>query len=182
MENKYEMTSALENPYLIPLKEELQRVKFVKKNPNKDKTRTTIFGGVKETIPPFEAFALGLARAYNKKELVQSAKNRKYPDLYELCKSFIKYDYPDFEYTTIQLNKNVNTEYHFDARNGGVDNLSACIGIGDFTEGGIEIKENDIITQYPNKDKWLLYNGKTKLHRTIPAIGDRFAIIYFTKK
>ena len=79
-----------------------------------------------------------------------------------------------FNYTTIQVNKNIVCNPHTDKNNVG---LSYIIGLGDY-EGGnlmIEENENDI------KNKFFLFDGK-KIHYNKSFTGDRYSIIFFTHK
>ena len=98
--------------------------------------------------------------------------NKRFSVLFDKLKTFINDFDSEFEYTTIQINKNIQCEPHVDKNNVG---LSYIIAIGDY-EGGdliIEGKEHLI------KNKWLKFNGR-QAHWTNPFIGTRYSIIYFT--
>ena len=98
--------------------------------------------------------------------------NKKFPILFDLLKKLIHNHNPNFEYTTIQVNKNVISMPHIDKNNVGP---SFGIALGNFTGGElvIEGKPHDI------KDKFLKFNG-TLGHWIIPFEGTRYSLIYFT--
>ena len=88
---------------------------------------------------------------------------------------------PGFGFNAIQLNKNVQTMPHYDKRNIG---CSYCLGLGDFTGGGLRVfDEHGRSRDIDNKRKWVLYNGKTTYHASVPVrSGVRFAVIFYMYK
>ena len=80
--------------------------------------------------------------------------------------------FPDFRWTTIQLNKNVECKPHIDTNNVG---KSLILGWGNYTGGElvIEGKLHNI------KNKFLFFDGN-RGHWTQKWIGDRYSIIFFT--
>lgn len=101
--------------------------------------------------------------------------NKEYPELYEDLKSFMHNLDPEFEYSTITINKNILCIPHFDKAN-----TSKCwiVGLGDY-EGGelvIENKEFDI------KKKPMKFDGAKKLHWNKEWTGDRYSCMFFRNK
>ena len=148
------------------------------KSPKIGNPRKNIFK-TKEKAVPIKAFVLGLVRDYAKSKLVPSThmKWKKYQKIFELLKSLMKKHNPKFTFTSIQINNKVPTNWHKDKKNKG---LSYCIGVGDFTGGGVDIKVNKKIINYDNHNKWLLYDGANFEHRTAKFKGNRYAIIFYT--
>ena len=162
------------------IKNELETMKWIKKNPKKDLSRW------RDKDMNIEAFVLGKVWAYHSPVMVNSQYNKRYEMLYKLLKKWVKIHNPKFKYTSIQLNKSVHTHYHRDLNNIGD---SYCIALGDFEGGGIQIDFGDgeggdgFTKDYPNKNKWLLYDGHTYLHKSIKpkGRGTRYAIIFFSR-
>lgn len=159
---------------------ELERIKFPSKNPIKDKTRMNVVGGKEEAKKEkiIEAFTLGLTRAYDKPNLVNSVYNRKFPELHLLLKKLIKERDPTYKYTSIQINKNVETDFHTDKNNKG---KSYCLSLGNFTGGALEMKKGNGIVPIKTKDRMVFYDGGIE-HRTGKYKGTRYAIIWFKRE
>lgn len=179
---KIENMKDRERPILNIITAYLKNIKFPSKQPFKDKTRKNVIleEGVKNVEDiVIDAFAIGKVRAYDKKDLVDSVNSRKFPELLLLLDKFVKIHNPKFSYTTIQINRSVQTAYHRDKGNIG---LSYCFAFGDFTGGGVEVKFADNVEKvYDNHNKWLYYDGHSLEHRSAPVKkGTRFAIIFFT--
>jgi hypothetical protein len=125
----------------------------------------------------YHAFVLGKVKWYFGKGLVESKYNRRFPDFFKLLRKWVKWKFPSHRWNAIQINKGVNTGYHYDRNNVG---NSLCIGIGDFKGGGITCELKNGKKNIDNKNKWLVYNGKEIRHKTIPATsGIRYAIIFY---
>jgi hypothetical protein len=161
---------------------ELEGLKpFPTKNPIKDKTRMNVVGGKKDAEGKvIQAFTLGLTRAYDKPNLVPSVNNRnpKFQRLHLLLKKLIKEKDPSYKYTTIQINKNVETDFHEDKNNIG---KSYCLSLGNFTGGALELKTEKGIVPLNTKNRMVFYNGNIE-HRTGKFKGTRYAIIWFKRK
>lgn len=173
------------NPYLKDVLFLLNDIKkFPRRKPKLEaKGRAKWGGGVRNNIGQkgeYEAFVLGKARDYRKSELVESAKNRRFPELFSALKKFVKWKFPNHKWNAIQINRNVSTGFHYDKGNIG---KSLCIGIGDYTGGGIRLDLKNGMKDINNKDKWLVYDGTTTKHKTIPATkGNRYALIFYLKR
>jgi len=99
--------------------------------------------------------------------------NRKYPKLLIMIDELMDKYLPDFSYTTIQINKNIECLPHFDKNNVG---KSIIIGLGDYEDGGELVIEGK---EYNVKNKLLMFNGK-RGHWVNPWKGDRYTLTYFT--
>ena len=108
----------------------------------------------------------------DKKTRGPSKWNNKFPKLYKLLKLLIKFYKPNFDYTTIQVNKNVFSLPHIDKNNVGP---SYAIALGNFTGGKLVIEG----TEYNIKNKFKKFDG-TLGHWITSFIGDRYSLIYFT--
>eukprot|EP00438_Fugacium_kawagutii_P025630 Skav209733 [mRNA] locus=scaffold528:584647:592496:- [translate_table: standard] len=129
--------------------------------------------------------------------ITDASKSR--PWLVRLLTSFARNFHPDFEFTSIQVNKNYASRPHVDKNNLG-DSL--IIGLGDYTDGGIWVHDpagnvsfelqEDISCMYHYEasatyngtfldihDKWVHFNGN-RLHFTQPFQGDRYTLVYYT--
>lgn len=101
-----------------------------------------------------------------------SVNNKKYPNLYKLATQLIKEQYPEFSYTTIQVNKNVLSPPHVDKNNVGP---SYIIALGNYTGGELVIKGK----KYNIRNKWKSFDG-TQGHWVEPFEGTRYSLVYFT--
>jgi len=152
---------------------------FPKKNPYKDKTRTNV---LKKGVDKIEAMVLGKVRAYDSSSLVSSSVSAsgRYEKLERKLKDLMRLHNPNFRYTSIQINKSVETSWHFDKGNVG---LSYLIGFGDFKGGGVVVKiRKDKELFVDNDHRWLYFDGHNLEHKSAPIkSGIRYAVIYFTK-
>jgi hypothetical protein len=89
-----------------------------------------------------------------------------------LLQELIQRHKPDFEYTTIQVNKNVFCDPHIDKNNVGP---SYVIALGDFIGGHLVVEGKEFDIQH----KFKKFNG-TKAHWITPFKGTRYSIVYFT--
>ena len=126
---------------------------------------------------PSEAFALGTVNYRGQKSLGgrtrgPSTFNKKFPELYSLVRKLIKLCKPDFEYTTIQVNKNIQSEPHVDKNNVGP---SYIIALGNFTGGDLVIEGE----RFNISNKWKWFNGNLG-HWVEPFEGERYSLVYFT--
>lgn len=143
----------------------LEQIKFPNSNSRKkisDKTITSfVLGDVR------------YRRFINGKLIGPSQYTKKYNELFQTLKEFIKEVDPNFNFTTIQVNKNVLCKPHVDSNNIGP---SYIIGLGDY-EGGRFIDDQN--QYYDIKNKWLLFDGR-KIHYNEEFTGNRYSIVYFT--
>jgi hypothetical protein len=150
--------------------------KFPTKKPYKDKTRKNVLHKGQDSI---QAFTLGKVRAYHSKIMVNSTHNKKYKNLLNLLTEAVREYDPEFIFTTIQINKNVLTPPHKDKNNVG---LSLALSLGNFKGGGIEQFNDDGTSTLLDTHNCFQYQDGSKLHRTLPYLGDRYAMIFFFHK
>jgi hypothetical protein len=98
--------------------------------------------------------------------------NKKYPELFVALQKLIAGEHPEFNYTTIQINKNVLCIPHIDKNNVGD---SMIIGLGDYTGGElvVEGQPTDI------HNKFVVFDGR-KGHWNEDWDGCRYSMIFFT--
>ena len=156
----------------------LGSIKWPEKNPMKDRTRMNVVGHKEKII---KAFVLGKVHAYHLTgtgKLANSINNKKFPELYTKLKQLMRIHNPSFRFNAIQLNNNVQTCPHHDKNNKGVSYAFAC---GKHTGGGLRIFKNEKHVDYPNRHKWILYNGSKLLHGSVPVrSGVRYALIFYS--
>jgi hypothetical protein len=93
-----------------------------------------------------------------------------------------KYD-PAFQYTHITLNRNLRCKRHTDGGNAG---LSYIAGFGSYKGGELLVeppgggggKSSESILDL--KSTFVMFNGKTQPHETLPFTGERFTLVYYT--
>ena len=158
--------------------ESLENIKsFPSKTPSTDMSRANVIGG-KTKKDVIQAFVLGMAKPYFQSGLVPAKNNKRFPELHKKLKALMRQRDPNFRYTSIQLNKNLATNYHIDKNNLG---LSYCLSLGNFTGGDVIQKfENGMTNHIRTKNRLVKYDGKIE-HKTEPFKGTRYAIIFFTK-
>jgi len=98
--------------------------------------------------------------------------NKKFPELYKAITDLIQGIYPEFKYTTIQVNKNVLSMPHIDKNNIGP---SKIIALGDFIGGELYIEG----MPFNIKNIWKSFNGK-RGHWVAPFTGERYSLVFFT--
>jgi len=113
---------------------------------------------------------------------VQISKNtyyEKHLKIYELSKDLAAELIPDFEFSTIQYNKNYKIAKHIDKRNSGV---SYIIGLGDY-EGGELLVYFDGKDKPPTpvdiKNKFFTFDGSKYWHEVADFTGNRISLVYY---
>tara|TARA_R100000655_G_scaffold92217_1_gene133256 strand:- start:833 stop:1378 length:546 start_codon:yes stop_codon:yes gene_type:complete len=177
----FKVVKATDNPFLRVVTEYLQGLNFPKKITGKKSnnyiSRQNISSEKNKIV---EAFVLGKVRVFHQRENMDSSLTKKYEEFFELLAHFVYYQFPDFEWTSIQINKNVTCDWHLDKGNEGE---SLCLAVGDFDGGGIELMGEHGPMCIDNRNKFLQYDGGNIKHRSIPhKNGDRYAIIFYTCK
>lgn len=108
--------------------------------------------------------------------LSSKSTQQEYEKIYELLKQIAP---PDFEYTSIQVNKNVKCGKHIDRYN---KKDSAILGLGDYTEGALRIYDKkDNYEDINIKNKFHIFNGGN-YHETLDWTGTRYSLVYFSVK
>jgi len=126
---------------------------------------------------PCLSYTFGLVRHWiGDKKLHLSKITEQYPQVYELAQKYIKEIKPDFEYTTITINKNICCLPHKDKYN---KNNSLLISFGDFTEGGnLYVEEGDETKCYYNKDTPVIFSGNN-IHYNDKPNGKRYSLVFY---
>ena len=91
------------------------------------------------------SYTFGLVNKRCFKEPSTSSISTKQPEIYEALKDLAKQIDPDFKYTSICVNKNVQALPHIDKNNEG---HSMIVGLGNYTGG-------ELVVEYPEGDKVL---------------------------
>lgn len=106
--------------------------------------------------------------------LSSKSTQQEYKEIYELLKKIAP---PNFEYTSIQVNKNVKCGKHIDRYN---KKDSAIIGLGDYTDGELRIYDKkDNYEDINIKNKFHIFNG-SNYHETLDWTGTRYSVVYFS--
>lgn len=104
----------------------------------------------------------------------------KYPILQEVFEEFRNLHFPDFEFKQVMINKNLQTKPHKDSCNVGE---SILLGLGDYSEGYINIMQNN--GKYKKFNTWHKlnrFNGSKYTHYTSPFKGERFTLVFYSMK
>ncbi len=106
-------------------------------------------------------------------------KIKKYKELFDNTNEYFKNNSPepDFNYTTIQYNKNHKCAKHKDKNNVGD---SYIIGFGDYTGGELIVYDDSGNPTYVDiKNKFYKFNGSKYYHETNDFIGERYTLVFF---
>lgn len=157
-------------------------------HPKKGPTNTSLLNLLRETKFPqcstrknvsskYEGFCLGEVNYRGQRYLGGKTRgpsrfNSIHKELLMQLVEFINKKRPKFEYTTIQINKNVQCSPHIDVNNVG---SSYIIALGDFIGGDLMVEG----VRHNIRNKLFKFNG-TKGHWTEPFKGERYSIIFFT--
>ena len=93
-----------------------------------------------------------------------------YDEIIKLANSILP---ADFQYLSIQVNQNCQTNAHKDNGNVG---LSAIIGFGDYSEGDLVVEDIPVSI----KNRIVFFDGSLYTHWTKPFTGNRYSIVYHT--
>lgn len=124
--------------------------------------RTICFGDVKYKIQYKDRPISGISRF-----------TKLYPEIYDELKLIIKNIFPDFKYTTIQVNHNVVMGYHTDKNN---SNDTVILSFGEYQNGELVIDE----VKYNMNCKAVRFNSSKIRHKTLPLIGNKYSLVYFS--
>jgi hypothetical protein len=95
--------------------------------------------------------------------------------MYNECKRL----FPDFQFESIQINKNFQCPRHKDGKNVG---NSLLMGLGDYTggESGVcGLTSEGIDELYDIRYKPIIFDGSKYEHWVEPYTGDRYSIVLF---
>jgi len=107
--------------------------------------------------------------------IVVGQESKQRPNLTETLVNFAKHAVPDFEFTSIQVNKNYLSALHVDKNNLGP---SYIVGVGDYTDGELWVQTEGEMDCH---DKWIKFDGNHP-HCTMPYSGTRYTLIYFIQQ
>jgi len=125
--------------------------------------RTICFGLVKYRI-----------QFKNKPTHGESRFTKLYPEIYDELKQIIQQIYPDFTYTTIQVNHNGVMDYHTDKNNQGD---TVILSFGEY-EGGYLVIDEKKYNTYCNA---MRFDASKIPHMvTNDIVGTKYSLIYFS--
>jgi hypothetical protein len=104
------------------------------------------------------------------------------PELELVFKEFQELYFPEFNYTSVQMNKNFPIGRHIDGTNVGT---SILLCIGDYTGGevvveGFNADGSDAIVD--NRNSLFQFNGAEYYHWVKPFQGTRYSLVFFSNK
>ena len=149
-------------PFLIPFFPICRGYKDnrMKKNKRNEPPRIIVFGKINDL---------------NTKTIKDSRGTKKFPLIEKILNEIANEHFPEFKFTNIQINYNVECLPHKDIKNKGD---SIVFTVGNFTNGTLGTEEGDIdIYKKPYK-----FKGNLITHWTNPFEGDRFCIIFYSNK
>jgi hypothetical protein len=151
------------NDVIIP------KTNLTSKRVNNSEMRRICFGKVRYRFPK---------KTLNYKLQGESRFTKMYPEIYDELKLVINQIYPDFTYTTIQVNHNGIMDYHTDKNNMGD---TVIISFGEYTGGNLVLKNGDVETQYDMNCSSIRFNATTIPHKVNDdLVGNKYSLIYFT--
>ncbi len=107
---------------------------------------------------------------------IECPANKKYPRVYNRLRNLMKIHDPEFKYSTITVNKNVQCKPHKDNSNHGDTYI---VALGEFTGGRLMIENEPPVTI---EDNFFKFNGAEKLHWNEEWTGDRYSIMYYQNR
>jgi hypothetical protein len=104
----------------------------------------------------------------------------RYPGVYAELRDLMARHDPDFGYTHITLNRNLRCKRHTDGGNAGPSYIA---GFGDYRGGGLLVEPpggglgGKVLDLH---GRFVMFNGKTQPHETMPFEGERYTLVYYT--
>ena len=101
-----------------------------------------------------------------------------YPELQDIYNEFRDLYFPDFEFTSVQMNRNFPCSRHIDGTNVGE---SVLVCLGEYSGGELVIEDypepgNNVIK---TKNKIYRFNGSKYYHWVKPFEGTRYSLVFF---
>ena len=130
----------------------------------------------------YRGFCLGLIKNWVGGHSIQDCKKlnvMKYKKLFEETMKYFNYNSPesDFNYTTIQYNKNHKCKKHIDKNNVGE---SYIIAFGDYEGGRLIVYDANDNPEYIDiKNKFYKFNGAKFYHETEDFKGERYSLVFY---
>jgi hypothetical protein len=113
---------------------------------------------------------------YFQGKLQLSSYSKKYPEMMELFDEFIDSHYPDLQFDSVYVNKNVKCKKHLDSKNAGV---SLLVGLGDYTGGETILYINNKARKFNIQKNSIIFNGSEIEHKSLPFKGTRYSLVFF---
>ena len=95
----------------------------------------------------------------------------------ELFKKFIDSHYPEFEFDSVYVNKNVKCKKHLDSKNVGT---SLLVGFGDYLGGESVLYINNEAEKMNIQICSVIFNGSKIEHESLPFTGTRYSLVFIT--
>jgi hypothetical protein len=113
-------------------------------------------------------------------EVVEAVANEQYPELYAEIKRIAElYDIP---FITIQVNKNYETQPHFDTANW-QDQPSYLFSLGDYEGGQLNIEDDTTeIYKIDANCRLVQFNGSRYRHWNEPHTGTKYSLVFYYNK
>lgn len=99
--------------------------------------------------------------------------------LYQTCKHLIEKYYPDFQFTTIQFNKNIQCKRHRDGRNVGT---SVILSVGNYDGGLLVVEADSGLIEVDTRNRLTEFNGSKHYHYNTEFTGNRYSVIFFNHR
>lgn len=119
-----------------------------------------------------QSMILGFRKWFINREYGLSANTPKNPDLYSKLQELMRNHDPEFEFSSITINKNFLCQPHKDKGNNGE---SYIIGFGDYKDGELNIEGN----KHDIKYKFLKFDACKNTHWVEPFEGNRYTAVFF---
>ena len=134
-------------------------------------------GASSESKPAGESFSLGAMPVGP--GLRQPQANAAFKDLLDACLDLEEAIMPERPpSSTVVINRNAQFKPHTDSGAGAGQSCSLIVGLGEYTGGGLVVEgEVHHIAYNPVE-----FDGWKQVHWTLPFIGERFSIVWFTPK
>ena len=145
-------------------------------NSNKGKTYSMLYG-----VTPYSILRSKEPKTFRQKDpnsnYYLTVGRMKYPILQNVFEEFRNLYFPDFEFNSVMINKNLKTKRHKDGQNVGE---SILLGLGDYSEGYINVMQNDgRFKKFRTWHKLNKFNGSKYEHYTSNFTGERFTLVFY---
>ncbi len=146
-------------------------------NNNKGKTYSTLYG-----ITPYGILKKNEPKIFRQKDKKSNyyltVAKSKYPILQDIFDEFKNLYFPDFDFTSVMINKNLQCKEHKDGLNTGE---SVMLGLGDYRGGLLGIRDDEgKVKLHETQHKLIKFNGSKYSHFTTDFTGERYTLVFFT--
>lgn len=124
------------------------------------------------------AMCIGMTATWDNRPILSAATKHR-PNLTKLLCAFAKHDRPDYEFTSIQVNKDYAAALHVDGNNSWD---SIIVGLGDYAGGQLWVDTGRTAhgTLVDVHNRWHRFCGAHP-HCVLPFTGRRYTLVYFTR-